>query len=169
MRVIILAAVGVAVMAVAAPHLLQRVVDERAAQPAAASQTRNRIVETGRELALRAEPDGHFYVDAEVNLRPVRLVVDTGATVVALRRADAAAAGIRVVPADFDTEVGTANGRIAAARIRIDTITVADIEVEDVEALVLPDEKLPISLLGGSFLNRLERFEVRNGTLIFEN
>jgi aspartyl protease family protein len=120
-------------------------------------------------VQIRAERDGHFYVDAHINLRPVRMMVDTGATVVALRESDAAAAGIRVRTADFQYPVQTANGVTRAAEAMIDGVSIIDIEVERVRALVLPDDQLAISLLGGSFLGRLARYEVRDGTLIFEN
>jgi aspartyl protease family protein len=120
-------------------------------------------------VEIRAEGDGHFYVDAEINFRPVRLMVDTGATVVALRRSDAAAAGIRVHVSDFSYPVSTANGTTKAAEAVIDNMIVADIEVEGVRALILPDDQLAVSLLGGTFLTRLARFEIQNGTLIFEN
>jgi aspartyl protease family protein len=122
-----------------------------------------------RQVSIEADRDGHFYVDAEVNARPVRLMVDTGATVVALRQSDAVSAGIRLVPADFTNPVQTANGTTMAAETKIDSIMVEDIEVQQVRALVIPDDQLSISLLGGSFLNGLERFEVADGTLIFEN
>jgi aspartyl protease family protein len=48
-------------------------------------------------------------------------------------------------------------------------VRVDDIEVSDVRALVLPDDRLAVSLLGASFLSRLARYEVSGGTLIFEN
>lgn len=174
MRALIAAVIFLALFGAAAPGVLQRIVDSRetrAAKLAAgnASLDAGRRDGRGREFRLRAEADGHFYVDADINLRPVRLVVDTGATVVALRQSDAATAGIRVVPADFDTPVATANGSVQAARIELDSVMVEDVEIERVTALVLPDDRLPISLLGGSFLNRLTRFEMRDGTLIFEN
>ncbi|MND06816.1 hypothetical protein D3C83_284300 [compost metagenome] len=56
-----------------------------------------------------------------------------------------------------------------AAETEIDSIVVEDIEVPRVRALVLPDDQLSISLLGGSFLNGLQRYEVADGRLIFEN
>lgn len=124
---------------------------------------------SSRQVEIRAERDGHFYVDAEINLRPVRLMVDTGATVVALRKSDAQAAGIRLRQADFHNPVQTANGTTLAAEAVLDSIVVEDVEVRNIRALVIPDEQLSISLLGGSFLNGLERFEVADGTLIFEN
>ncbi|MGH6926280.1 MAG: TIGR02281 family clan AA aspartic protease [Propylenella sp.] len=123
----------------------------------------------GLKVEVKAARDGHFYVDAEVNFREVRFMVDTGATVVALRQSDAAAAGIRPRPADFLHPVQTANGTTNAAAATLDSVTVAEIEVRNVRALVLPDEQLSVSLLGASFLNGVERFEVTDGTLIFEN
>jgi aspartyl protease family protein len=124
---------------------------------------------SSRQVEIRAERDGHFYVDAEINLRPVRLMVDTGATVVALRQSDAQAAGIRPRQADFNNPVQTANGTTMAAEAVLDSVVVQDLEVRNIRALIIPDEQLAISLLGGSFLNGLERFEVADGTLIFEN
>jgi aspartyl protease family protein len=96
-------------------------------------------------------------------------MVDTGASVVALRQSDAVAAGLRPRSADFDQPVSTANGTAYAAAANLETVAVSDIEVNGVRALILPDEQLNVSLLGGSFLNRLERFQVESGTLIFEN
>jgi aspartyl protease family protein len=122
-----------------------------------------------RQVAIEAEGDGHFYVEAEVNSHPVRLMVDTGATVVALRVSDAESAGIRVHQMDFTNPVQTANGTTMAAETMIDRISVEDIDVYNIRALVVPDDQLSLSLLGGSFLNGLERFEVAGGTLIFEN
>ena len=51
----------------------------------------------------------------------------------------------------------------------LDIVAVQHIEVNGVRALVLPDEQLSISLLGSTFLSRLARYEVKGGTLIFEN
>ncbi len=96
-------------------------------------------------------------------------MVDTGATVVALRASDAAAAGIRVRDADFVNPVQTANGTTNAAEALLESIAVSDIELHNVRALVVPDDRLAVSLLGGSFLHGLRRFEVADGTLVFEN
>ena len=124
---------------------------------------------SARQVEIRAQRDGHFYVDAEINLRPVRLMVDTGASVVALRKSDAEAVGIRPARSAYEHPVSTANGTAYAAEAQLDSIAVADIELESVTALILPDEQLAVSLLGASFLNRLERFQISQGTLTFEN
>ncbi len=122
-----------------------------------------------RQVEIKAESDGHFYIEASVNFRPVRVMVDTGATVVALRTSDAERAGIRPRNDDYVHPVQTANGTTHAAEAVLSSISVDDIELRNIRALIVPDDQLSISLLGGSFLHGLQRFEVADGTLIFEN
>jgi aspartyl protease family protein len=175
MRSLLAVSILIVLAAVAAPKLFARYME----QPIAADVSAP-VVDGGEEIAaqrtasssqveIKAERDGHFYVDAEINFRPVRLMVDTGATVVALRASDARAAGIHVRDADFVLPVQTANGTTNAAEASLDTISVDGIELHHIRALIIPDDQLSLSLLGGSFLHGLERFEVADGTLIFEN
>ena len=170
MRQLLFACIVIAVTAAAAPGLFTRYVEAQGGPPSAeaasAAPARSSALS---QVEIEAERDGHFYVDAEINFRPVRLMVDTGATVIALRQSDAAAAGIRPHRADFERPVATANGTTYAAEAKLDSVAVRDIEINGVRALILPDDQLSISLLGGSFLNRLARFEVAGGTLMFEN
>ena len=112
--------------------------------------------------------DGHFHAEARVDGRHIDFMVDTGATLVALRETDAAMAGIRPAPRDYTAAVSTANGTIKAARAKLERIEIGDITVFDVPALVLPDEALAQSLLGMAFLSRLRRFEVADGRLMLE-
>ena len=106
MRGLLLTSVCLAVAAMAAPGLVERYVGgsgadgvagrmQASAQESSADPVRPGYVE------VAAENDGHFYVDAEMNFARVRLLVDTGATVTALRQSDAEAAGIRLIAADF--------------------------------------------------------------------
>ena len=178
MRSLLITCVLIGLAAVAAPGLFTYYLNQpiRSSDAAANFATESEASDEGqaqasgpRQVEIQAESDGHFYVEAEINSAQVRLMVDTGATVVALRVSDAAAAGIRPAKADFTNPVQTANGTTMAAETKIDSIMVEDIEVQQVRALVIPDDQLSISLLGGSFLNGLERFEVADGTLIFEN
>lgn len=174
MRSVLITCVLIGLAAVAAPRLFahflnQPIAANVAADSAPAPEAAAAVSAGPRQVEIQAERDGHFYVEAEINSRPVRLMVDTGATVVALRVSDAAAAGIRVGQQDFTNPVQTANGTTMAAEAVLDRIAVDDIEVYHVRALVVPDDQLSLSLLGGSFLNGLQRFEVAGGTLIFEN
>jgi aspartyl protease family protein len=175
MRPLLITCILIGLAAVVAPnffthYLRQPVVANVAAEGAPASDNpESPSPAEPRQVEIRAERDGHFYVDAQINNRPVRLMVDTGATVVALRASDAAAAGIRVAKSDFTNPVQTANGTTMAAEAQLDSVAVDDIEVRHIRALIVPDDQLSLSLLGGSFLNGLQRFQVADGTLIFEN
>jgi aspartyl protease family protein len=175
-RSLLLASVLLVLVAISAPGLLEKMVhrlDDKAAIAVSRSAESDGGAEaaraTGRQVEIKAGRDGHFYVDAEINFRPVRLMVDTGASVIALRKSDAEAVGIRPGPAEYAHPVSTANGTTYGAETELDSIAVRDIELAGVRAMVLPDEQLGISLLGASFLNRLERFQVSGGTLVFEN
>lgn len=106
-------------------------------------------------VTLSADSKGHFLTVGQVNGRSVRFLVDTGASSVALPAAIAHNAGI-----DFrkgmPVAVQTANGRALAFRIVLDTVTVGDITLYQVEALVHEGAGMEVALLGMSFLNRVE-------------
>ncbi len=175
MRTLLITCILIGLAAVAAPQIFTRYLHPTDAaasfsEPAQPSPAEGDASVSGpRQVQIQAERDGHFYVDAQINFQPVRLMVDTGATVVALRVSDAAAAGIRVAPSEFTNPVQTANGTTMAAQTTLDTVSVNDIEVRHIRALIVPDEQLSLSLLGGSFLNGVQRFQVTDGTLTIEN
>jgi len=93
------------------------------------------------------------------------MLVDTGASIVALSYEDAETVGIRVTANDFTAQLRTANGVVEAAPVRLPEIRVGDILVENVDAVVLPRGRLGTSLLGMSFLRRLRGFEMSQGRL----
>jgi len=126
-------------------------------------------IETGSgEIMLRPARDGHFYVDAEIEGRDVRLMVDTGATMVALTPADARSIGLDPEALSFDRPVVTANGVSMTAATRLDRVAIGGIVERDVEAAVMRNG-LATSLLGMSFLGRLEGVEFRRDRLILKN
>lgn len=114
---------------------------------------------------LKLAPNGHFMAAAEINGRSLTVMVDTGASAVALSFEDARRVGLRPAGADFTVPVATANGTVMAARVVVRRIAIGGVRVADVEGLVLPDGALGVSLLGMSFLARLESFKVENGAL----
>lgn len=107
----------------------------------------------------------HFFLSARINGRPINTMVDTGATLVALRASDAKTAGLIVLPGDYRESVVTANGRTTAARVRLQDMEIDGIRLANVDALVLGDEVLSVNLLGMSFLGRLQSFSIRDGRL----
>ena len=114
-------------------------------------------------LALRARNDGHVVVTAFVNDVPVRFLVDTGATSVALTPQDAARAGV-AGGLNYSLTVSTANGLSRAAPVTLRGIRISTLEVNDVDAQVMQASG-GISLLGQSFLNRLRSYQMRDGVL----
>jgi aspartyl protease family protein len=109
--------------------------------------------------------DGHYWAEASVNGHEVRFLVDTGATAVALTTDDARRLGIEPVDTDYTAKVMTANGPARAARVKLDSISVAGAEVRDVDALVI-ESGLHNSLLGMTYLGRLSQFEASQTAMI---
>lgn len=121
------------------------------------------------KVVLRPSSDGHFRARADIGDGSVDMLVDTGATYVALRRSDARRIGIKVSKHEMTTDVMTANGIAKAALVVLDQVSVGSIEVPGVKALILPDRSLSTNLLGVSFLNRLERYTFSRRRLTLEN
>ena len=110
-------------------------------------------------VRVRRRPDGHFAVRGAINGRPTTLLVDTGASTVVLKPADAAKAGIDTRNLSYTAAVHTANGTTYAAPVRLRTLSVGPIELRDIEALVAKPGSLNENLLGMSFLRRLRSYE----------
>jgi aspartyl protease family protein len=117
-------------------------------------------------VALRADARGHYTATATVNGRSVPVMVDTGATAVALSADSARSLGIRPPPSAFRLPVSTANGVVAAAPVTLREVRIGGVSVRNVEAIVVPGDALGINLLGMTFLSRLSRFEVADGQLV---
>lgn len=120
----------------------------------------------GKKVMLPADQQGHFSGAFKLNGRSVEAMVDTGATVVAINLSTARRIGLTLKPADFTLQIDTANGRTRAAVANIDSVQLGRIVVEDVQAVVLDDKALGGALIGMSFLKRLDKYQVENGTLL---
>jgi aspartyl protease family protein len=120
----------------------------------------------GRKVIIPADAKGQFEGQFRLNDRSVHAMVDTGATLVAINVSTALKAGIKLKPSDFQHQVQTANGRTLAAAAVIDSVEIGRIRIKDVEALVLQDSALHTTLVGMSFLRRLDRFQVQDHTLL---
>ncbi len=117
------------------------------------------------DLRLIADRRGHFHADPQVNGMPMAMLVDTGASIVALRESDARAAGLQVDRTRPPRRLSTANGVVEAHGATIREFRLGPIILHDVEAVIMPDEQLGKNLLGMSVLRRLRGFEVRDGAL----
>jgi aspartyl protease family protein len=103
---------------------------------------------------------------AEINGAQVPMVLDTGATSVVLSQEAAKAAGLPLEVLTYTVTIETANGRARAAPVTLDRIAIGGILERAVPALILPPGQLRTSLLGMSFLNRLQSWEVRGERLL---
>jgi aspartyl protease family protein len=115
----------------------------------------------GQTISVARGRGGDFQIATEVNGVRVPMVLDTGATSVVLTHDAAVAAGLPVEMIHYTVNVDTANGRAQAAPVTLDRIAVGSIVERAVPALIAPPGQLKTSLLGMSFLSRLEGWEVR--------
>ncbi|MEM7289996.1 MAG: TIGR02281 family clan AA aspartic protease [Pseudomonadota bacterium] len=120
----------------------------------------------GRTHRLKADRHGHFIARARMNGAYVEVLVDTGATSVAINKSTARRLGIHLKASDLKYRVNTANGVTMAASAIIDRIEIGRVGAENVQAAVLPDKSLNGTLLGMSFLKEMRSFEIRNGELL---
>lgn len=139
-----------------APAITQTAIEARPVTPDSPS---------GSE-ALKAHADGHYYARAEINGRPLDVMVDTGASMVALTYEDAERAGLRLRPSDFTARVTTANGVAAVAPVTLDRVSIGRITVRNVRAAVTEPGRMDKTLLGMSFLSRLDRVDISSGRLL---
>jgi aspartyl protease family protein len=103
---------------------------------------------------LTADERGHFVADGQVNGIAIRFTVDTGATFVSFPASEARRLGL-----DYrngrKTLMETANGDAVGYRVKLDTVRVGELTVNNVDAVVMEGDSLPVALLGMSFLNRM--------------
>jgi aspartyl protease family protein len=109
---------------------------------------------------------GDFALTARINGARVPMVLDTGASSVVLTQEAARAAGLPIEVLSYTVNVDTANGRTRAAAVTLDRVAVGGLVERSVTALVAQPGQLKVSLLGMSFLNRLESWEVRGEKLM---
>ncbi|MGE3395904.1 MAG: TIGR02281 family clan AA aspartic protease [Sphingomonas sp.] len=117
----------------------------------------------GETLRIRRSDDGHFWVDAEVNGRPVRFMIDSGATVTTLAASAAASAGVERA-GGFGVMVDTANGTVVMDRGRIDRLRLGPIQRESVAIHIAPNSM--VNVIGMNFLSGLSGWSVEGDTLV---
>jgi aspartyl protease family protein len=167
MRSILIFAAFVLAIAVFAPRFLPRP-DAVATADATASQRQPQQQAAGaRSFSIARGQNGHFQTEAMVDGRRIGVLVDTGASVIALREADAARLGIHPSQREYTMKVNTANGVVLAAPIEFNRVEIGDLTVRNVAGLVLPDEALAQNLLGMSFLSRVH-WQYEGSRLVLE-
>lgn len=120
---------------------------------------------TGEPMTIRKSDDGHFWVSAEVNGRPMRFMIDSGATFTAISTEAAKAAGIEPGGLGLKTVMETANGMVEADRATIADLRVGSLTMRDHDVLI-SDGLGETNLLGMNFLSELESWRVEGSSMI---
>jgi aspartyl protease family protein len=167
LRLASVAVIG-AVSAAAAAHTV--VAFERAhppggLRPAVQAAALAQAPAQGGPASVTKAADGHYWAEALVDGHAVRLLVDTGASAVALTPDDARRLGFEPRDLAYTYEVSTAAGQARAARVKLDSVSVSGAEVRNVDAYVI-ESGLPASLLGMTYLGRLSQFDATQTALI---
>jgi aspartyl protease family protein len=126
------------------------------------------VISHGRTVELARTSAGDFDIAAQINGAHIPMVLDTGASSVVLTPDDAKAAGLPLDLLNYTVGIDTANGRTRAAPVTLDRIAIGGLEERSVDALVVQPGQLKTSLLGMSFLNRLQSWQVVGDRLVLK-
>ncbi|WEX76007.1 TIGR02281 family clan AA aspartic protease [Sinorhizobium numidicum] len=118
-----------------------------------------------QEVVLQKRLDGHFEADVTINGRDVSMLVDTGASSIALTYEDAERIGLDPANLSYTVTVMTANGPALAAPVILPDIAIGPIKRKNIRAMVTAEGKLDGSLLGMSFLSTLDFLQMRTDQL----
>ena len=119
-----------------------------------------------RAVQIPRGQSGEFAIQAKINGVATPMVIDTGATSVVLTYETAKAIGLPLELLDYNVDVETAGGHTKAARLTLDRLSIGKLVERSVPALVVPHGQMKINLLGMSFLDRMESWEVRADRLV---
>jgi aspartyl protease family protein len=157
---LMLAATAGAVVAYKDPEQVARASDS------VSDMLRGRAASKARAVQIARGQGGEFALHARINGVNTPMVIDTGATSVVLTWETAKAAGLPLELLDYNVDVETAGGHTRAARLTLDRLAIGKLVERSVPALVVPRGQMKTNLLGMSFLDRLERWEVRADRLM---
>jgi aspartyl protease family protein len=155
-----MAATAGAVVAYGDPERIAR------ARDSVAEMLRKRAASPVRAVQITRGQGGEFTLHARINGVIAPMVVDTGATLVVLTQETARAAGLPLELLTYNVDLETAGGHTKAARLTLDRLAIGNLVERSVPALIVPHGQMKTNLLGMSFLDRLERWEVRPDRLV---
>lgn len=121
----------------------------------------------GGETRIPLAPDGHYWIQAQVNGAPARFMVDTGATLTAVSEETARQAGLEPRRGGLPVSLTTANGTVSAHLTSIETMRFGNIEARGIDAVIAPNLGR-MNVVGMNLLSRLAGWRVEGGTLILE-
>jgi aspartyl protease family protein len=160
LALLVLVAMAGAVTAYRDPEQIARASDK------VSDLLRKRATSPSRAVQIARGQSGEFALRAKINGVPAPMVIDTGATSVVLTYETAKAAGLPLELLEYNVDVETAGGHTKAARLTLDRLAIGRLVERSVPALVVSRGQMKTNLLGMSFLDRLESWEVRADRLM---
>jgi aspartyl protease family protein len=160
LALLVLVAMAGAVVAYRDPEQVARASDS------VSQLLRKRAAAPTRAVQIARGQAGEFALQAKINGVSAPMVIDTGATSVVLTYETAKAAGLPLELLEYDVDVETAGGHTKAARLTLDRLAIGKLVERSVPALVVPHGQMKTNLLGMSFLDRMESWEVRADRLM---
>jgi len=118
---------------------------------------------SGEAIELRRQDDGHYWIMVDINGKPVRFMVDSGATMTAINATTAKEAGVEAN--GYPIILSTANGRVAAKRANVQSLVVGPHRIEN-HPVVVSESFGDINLLGMNFLNEMQSWRVEANKMI---
>lgn len=120
----------------------------------------------GSQVELQRDSNGHFYADVEINGAPIHMLIDTGATGIALSREDARSAGVATSIGMNDVVGQGADGSVHGEFVRLDRVRLGGTEANGLDAIVLNNGEQ--SLLGQEFLSKFDSVEIHGDTMVLK-
>lgn len=118
----------------------------------------------GTRIVIPVGPGGHYGGTASINGHPIRYIVDTGATSIAMGAEVASALGLDYKPSTEGAAM-TANGPVAMRRLTLDKVSIGDVTIFNVDCIVVP-QAMPVVLLGNSFLSHFQMHNDSNSLVL---
>lgn len=120
---------------------------------------------SGEAIELRRQDDGHYWIMVDINGRPVRFMVDSGATMTAINATTAQEVGVETD--GYPIVLSTANGRVAAKRATVRSLAVGPHKIEN-HSVVVSESFGDVNLLGMNFLNSMQSWRVEANVMVLQ-
>ena len=144
----------------------ERALEANGTPSAESSRSGTTSVSEDGAVELQRSSDGHFYADVQINGATIHALVDTGASQIALSRADAGSAGVATSIGMPEVVGEGADGAVHGEVVRLDRVTLGHKSAEGMTAVVLNSGAA--SLLGQSFLSKFDSVEIRGDTMVLK-
>ena len=124
----------------------------------------NTSIQADGSITLHARANGHFYINARINGKKIRFLIDTGASDIMLTKKAANRVGLVIANGASKRIYSTASGTSSGLEVNIEQMQIGNITLQNATAYVSQGNS-STNLLGQSFMNRLSGYSVENGRM----